>query len=101
VVVVAVDPRWLLRSLTVHYRELLDASSKAGASDDTWGSTPMQYLEKIFQIPFTLPPVDRTGYTTLVDALTTPTSIAGRQAPIGATDPVSSAAEPPPVQSHS
>ena len=79
--VTALHPRWLLRSLTVHYRELLDASSKAGASDDTWGSTPMQYLEKIFQIPFTLPPVDRTGYTTLVDALTAPTSIAGRQTP--------------------
>jgi hypothetical protein len=30
----------------------------------------MQYLEKIFQIPFTLPPVDPTGYTTMVDALT-------------------------------
>jgi len=30
----------------------------------------MQYLEKIFQIPFTLPPVDQTGYTTMIEALT-------------------------------
>ena len=59
VVVVAVDPRWLLRSLTVHYRELFEAASPAATSQEgSWGSTPMQYLEKIFQIPFTLPPVD-------------------------------------------
>ena len=74
VVVVAVDPRWLLRSLTVHYRELFDASNLAASQDGNWGSTPMQYQEKIFQIPFTLPQVDQTGYTTLVDALTAPTA---------------------------
>jgi hypothetical protein len=97
VVVVAVDPRWLLRSLTVHYRELLGALSRGSESDDTWGSTPMQYLEKIFQIPFTLPPVDRAGYTTLVDALTDPTMDAGRSAPTdAATNPALSAIAAPP-----
>src|SRR5204863_241721 len=71
VVVVAVDPRWLLRSLTVHYHELFDAARPAGASrDSSWESTPMQYLEKIFQIPFTLQPVDQAGYTTMIEALT-------------------------------
>jgi KAP family P-loop domain len=73
VVVVTVDPRWLLRSLTVHYRELFEAASPAFTNHEgSWGSTPMQYLEKIFQIPFTLPPVDHGGFTTLVDALTAP-----------------------------
>jgi hypothetical protein len=71
VVIVAVDPRWLLRSLTVHYRELFEfADTGDTGRDDSWASTPMQYLEKIFQIPFTLPPVDQAGYTAMVDALT-------------------------------
>ena len=71
VVIVAVDPRWLLRSLAVHYRQLFESADPGDTSrDDSWGSTPMQYLEKIFQIPFTLPPVDQAGYTAMVDALT-------------------------------
>ena len=35
VVVVAVDPRWLLRSLTVHYQELFNTANPAGASRDS------------------------------------------------------------------
>jgi len=71
VVIVAVDPRWLLRSLTVHYQELFETAGAAAASpDDSWGSTPMQCLEKIFQIPFTLPLVDQAGYTAMVETLT-------------------------------
>ena len=82
VVVVAVDPRWLLRSLTVHYQELFDAANPVGADrDGSWGSTPMQYLEKIFQIPFTLPPVDQTGYTTMIEALTASALGTDRSAP--------------------
>ncbi|MGY1698648.1 P-loop NTPase fold protein [Geodermatophilus sp. SYSU D00766] len=92
-VVVAVDPRWLLRSLTVHYRDLLDplpgapeappdaapsiSSGQAiGAGhlgddqDDIWESTPTQYLEKIFQVPLTLPPVTAEGYRAMVASLT-------------------------------
>ena len=76
VVVVAVDPRWLLRSLTVHYHELFDPSRHATGGEN-WGSTPMQYLEKIFQIPFTLPPVSHAGYTAMVEALTAPAPHAG------------------------
>jgi hypothetical protein len=90
VVVVAVDPRWLLRSLTVHYRELFETASAAAASQESsWGSTPTQYLEKIFQIPFTLPPVDPTGYTTMVDALTATAS------PLTAPSPALTPAAPP------
>ena len=98
VVVVAVDPHWLLRSLTVHYRELFEAASPAGASQEgIWGSTPMQYLEKIFQIPFTLPPVDQVGYTTMVDALTASAPPADRSAPDDAID--RSGSLPPPAPS--
>jgi hypothetical protein len=65
VVVVAVDPRWLLRSLQSHYDKILTPTPdehRTGDStlvaeleiDDIWTSTPMHYLEKIFQVPFTL-----------------------------------------------
>lgn len=100
VVVVAVDPRWLLRSLTIHYQELWagppDAADQAG-----WESTPMQYLEKIFQIPFTLPPVDHAGYVSLVDALTAPGPRADRPDPgeavtTGAESPSPAASAPSP-----
>jgi len=95
VVVVAVDPRWLLRCLAFHYREILDAPDSDGG--DIWGSTPMQYLEKIFQIPFTLPPVDPAGYTSLVDTLTAPLPAADSSAStsVGGHTPTAAAATSP------
>lgn len=70
VVVVAVDPRWLLRSLEAHYRELFDVTTATTAADsDTWASTPAQYLEKIFQIVLTLPAMDQSGYVSMIDDL--------------------------------
>lgn len=56
VVVVGVDPQWLLKSLCVHYDELLAAESngETGITTDL-KSTPEAYLEKILNIPFTLP----------------------------------------------
>jgi hypothetical protein len=65
VVVVGVDPRWLLHSLTQHSSAFRDADS---ASE--WKSTPLNYLEKIFQIPFTLRPMEKTGFGKLLDSLT-------------------------------
>ncbi len=71
VVVVGVDPRWLLHSLEHH-------SAALGAhSDDTsdpelellWQSTPLNYLEKILQIPYTLRPMSSIGFGRLVDTL--------------------------------
>lgn len=62
VVVVAVDSRWLVDSLTAYYR-------KQFPGDDVDSSRPQQYLEKIFQIPFTLLPMSATGYEALTGAL--------------------------------
>lgn len=56
VVVVGVDSRWLERSLRVHYRNLLDQ--------------PDNYLEKIFQIPFSLRRMTASHYRHLIDQLT-------------------------------
>ena len=66
VVVLAVDPRWLLQSLRLHYSELLDDS---GQLEEEWRSTPLNYLEKIIQIPFTLRPMGDAGTAALVSSL--------------------------------
>jgi hypothetical protein len=62
VVVVAVDSRWLLDSLSAYYRRQFpkDAADLA---------RPQQYLEKIFQIPFTLLPMSSTGYAKLAGSM--------------------------------
>jgi KAP-like P-loop domain-containing protein/TIR domain-containing protein len=52
VVVVGVDERWVARSLRKQYRELL-----AGDGNSLLSATPRDYLEKIFQIPFWLEPM--------------------------------------------
>lgn len=77
VVVVGVDSRWLLLSLEDHYAALRGTS--AGARDDgrgngkkpeaEWNTTPQNYLEKIFQIPFSLRPMDSGGFSDLVTSL--------------------------------
>jgi KAP-like P-loop domain-containing protein len=61
VVVVAVDARWVIRSLEYHYRELFShptrpvgEPSDSSAGDDM--ASPADYLDKIFQIPFALTP---------------------------------------------
>jgi hypothetical protein len=71
VVVVAVDPRWLVRSLRVEKRaldpernggeETADIPGEVDGVGD-WEATPMDYLEKIFQIPFALRPMDSEGF---------------------------------------
>jgi hypothetical protein len=92
VVVVAVDPRWLLRSIAAHYRDLFDAPTPHEApggepgevlgapagepvgmvdpdDEELWRSTPAQYLEKIFQVVLTLAPLDTGGYQQLLRTL--------------------------------
>lgn len=93
VVVVGVDPRWLLHSLRHQYRDVLTAdgaeastgaaggvgaaggSGSAGGSssaDRGWLSTPSDYLEKIFNIPFVLPGLSASGVSSLFERLATP-----------------------------
>jgi hypothetical protein len=70
VVVVGVDARWLLNSLTLHYKELGIAAADAwsrGKEDQI--VSPQHYLEKIFQIPYVLRPMNRQGYGRLISQL--------------------------------
>lgn len=68
VVVVAIDSRWLVRSLDEHYANLLSDSDR-GESRDIRQSSPRNYLEKIFQIPYVLQPMNATGFSRLVASL--------------------------------
>jgi WD40 repeat protein len=63
VVIVAVDPRWLLGALRHHYREMFaenggtgDAAGIGAPGSGERPVTPLDYLDKIFQIPFTVRP---------------------------------------------
>lgn len=75
IVVVGVDSRWLLHSLKQHSSAFQSkASERDGIPNEEqthWQSTPLNYLEKIFQIPFTLRPMKVTGFNRLVDTLAT------------------------------
>lgn len=66
IVVVSVDPRWLLRSLKSRMSQFeQDGSATIGGM----GATPQDYLEKIFQIPFTVRPMGQQGFARLMDRL--------------------------------
>jgi hypothetical protein len=75
VVVVGVDARWVKRSLEVRYRELLhggDAQAKDSAASAALligKATTDDYLEKIFQVPFWLRPMDETHTERMVRGL--------------------------------
>ncbi|MCP2314149.1 P-loop NTPase fold protein [Kitasatospora paracochleata] len=74
VVVVAIDPRWLLGSIAAHYRDVLDRPGTAAEAidpndEDAWLSSPSQYLEKIFQVVLTLPALDTSGYQRMLHSL--------------------------------
>jgi uncharacterized protein YegL len=64
VVVVAVDARWLIKSLQHHYRELFGSPAGPVTDPSVPGAdgnlaTAADYLDKIFQIPFALTPPSR------------------------------------------
>jgi KAP family P-loop domain len=63
VVVIGVDPRWLLRSLSTHYADTLDDRTL-----DQWRVAPEDYLEKIINIPFSLPAMSRQSIGSLLRA---------------------------------
>jgi hypothetical protein len=71
VVVVGVDPRWLLHSLETSYPGTLQADGGPGGQ-----ASPVDYLEKIFNIPFTLPRLTPTAFGGLLR------SLAGGPAPV-------------------
>jgi hypothetical protein len=72
VVVVGVDPRWLLHSLGTTYSALRNEGAGSGANPDLWRTTPQNYLEKIFQIPFNLGRMTDEGYGRLIQGLLSP-----------------------------
>ncbi len=67
VVVVGVDPRWLQRSLRHQYRDL--SAGNDPFADPYLHSMPIEYLEKIFQIPLTLSAMEPSGYARLIGSL--------------------------------
>ena len=87
VVVVAVDPTWLLNALATHYRDLFRRPTTSAADAAPTGDEqvagelaatgPAQYLEKIFQIVLTIPAMDDNGYRLLVH------DVLGRRSNVG------------------
>ena len=79
-VVVGVDQRCLRQSLKMQFRGLLTPDLENGekvvqSSPDTIEERPataLDYLEKIFHIPFHLPPMESTGFGNLIEKLTEP-----------------------------
>ena len=82
VVVVGVDPRWLNNALSKKYEYLFgDQASKNSEKEKSAGkkderntflgeaATTYDYLEKIFQIPFALKPINKTGREKLIQYL--------------------------------
>jgi hypothetical protein len=61
-VVVGVDPRWLQTSLQSRWSDQL-------FEDGRWTATPENYLEKIFQLPITLPQMTDAGFGRLLSGL--------------------------------
>ncbi|MBT1710739.1 TIR domain-containing protein [Fulvivirgaceae bacterium PWU5] len=71
VVIVGVDPRWLLHSLGSQFSAFQNAGKNFGGDKATadWLTTPQHFLEKIFQIQFCLSPMTSEGYTTMMGNL--------------------------------
>jgi tetratricopeptide (TPR) repeat protein len=81
VVVVGVDSKWLFTSLERHYWAQLGSDGPPRSKSQErmiereeayWASTPQNYLEKIFQIPFALRRMRPAGFETLVTELLKP-----------------------------
>ncbi|MCL4820277.1 MAG: hypothetical protein KJ067_14110 [Vicinamibacteria bacterium] len=80
VVVVAVDARWVRNSLQARHREMFERQQAFGATqedvrqrlaatspDPDHVATPLDYLEKIFQIPYWLPRMNGDMARSLID----------------------------------
>ena len=64
VVVVAVDTRWLIRALELEYANILQGA------DSTQSLTPVDYLEKIFQLAVRLPEPTDVAFKRLMESIT-------------------------------
>jgi hypothetical protein len=80
-VVVGVDQRCLKQSLRIRFKGLLtpdDGNDPRRADSNSIHeeipATPLDYLEKIFHIPFHLPEMGQQGFANLVERLTEPVS---------------------------
>jgi hypothetical protein len=75
-VVVAVDPKWLRQSLMEHYPRLLaearNGDAHFAAELENGPASPQDYLEKIFQVPFQIQPIEKPGFAALVGDLLKP-----------------------------
>lgn len=69
VIVVGVDPRWLINSLKLGYAVLNNSQTPQDGQPDLWQPTPQNFLEKIFQIPFCLRPMSQNGFSDLMSNL--------------------------------
>lgn len=102
-VVVAVDPRWLRRCLEKHYPDLLALRTEQpivlGDVLPSRPATAQDYLEKIFQVPFTLQPLRGEGFRKLVRGLAAPkvASAAPRDTGAAPSAPPPAPATPPPA----
>lgn len=100
-VVVGVDQRALRQSLRLQFKGLLDAQADGLKPDvNERFATPLDYLEKIFHVPFHLPTMGEEGFAELISKLTEPPKVElpkerADDAPIQtATAPKKSAEEP-------
>jgi WD40 repeat protein len=99
VVIVAVDPRWLLEALRHHYRDMLTDA----LGPDKHPATPLDYLDKIFQIPFSVPPLspaNAAGFLTSLLSQEQADKGDLSPAPSTATGPVAAARDDPPGARH-
>jgi KAP family P-loop domain len=93
IVIVGVDPRWLQRSLLHQYRDL--CLSEDLSKDPYLLAMPTEYLEKIFQIPLTLPAMEAKAYSKLISSLAPGTAVpTPSPAPEGSAIPTRRAASP-------
>jgi hypothetical protein len=71
-VIVGVDQRCLRTSLQEQFKGLLMQSDKRNGQENP--TTPLDYLEKIFHVPFHLPEMDAKGFGNLIWKLSAPRS---------------------------
>ena len=72
VVVVGVDARWIARSLETRYRELLHTETPDSGDRfaEVFGrATTNDYLEKIFQVPYWIRPMDEAASAQMIQGL--------------------------------